>query len=118
MLSNIAAGSVAQKQLICKSEAVLILLQLLPTAPFEVKKEVAYVLGNLCVAPADGSGRPRILLDHLLLIVKNGCLSGFINLVQSADPEAARIGLQFIALVTFKISFKIIGRSIYVVSCS
>lgn len=99
VLSNIAAGSVAHKQLICKSEVVLLLLQLLVAAPFDIKKEVAYVLGNLCVAPADGSGRPSLLLDHLVSFVRNGCLRGFIDLVRSADLEAARIGLHFIEMV-------------------
>nr|XP_043612656.1 importin subunit alpha-9-like [Erigeron canadensis] len=99
VLSNIAAGSIAHKQLICKSEASALLLQLLAAAPFDIKKEVAYVLGNLCVAPADGSGRPNLLLDHLVPFVRNGCLRGFINLVRSADLEAARIGLHFIELV-------------------
>ncbi|KAD4384399.1 hypothetical protein E3N88_24567 [Mikania micrantha] len=99
VLSNIAAGSVAHKQLICKSEAVSLLLQLLAGAPFDIKKEVAYVLGNLCVAPADGLGRPSLLLDHLVSFVRNGCLFGFIDLVRQADLEAARIGLHFIELV-------------------
>ncbi|PWA39589.1 importin subunit alpha [Artemisia annua] len=99
VLSNIAAGSVAHKQLICKSEAVSLLLQLLTAAPFDIKKEVAYVLGNLCVAPADGSGRPSLLLDHLVAFVRNGCLRGFIALVRSPDLEAARLGLHFIELV-------------------
>lgn len=102
VLSNIAAGSVAHKQLICKSEAVSLLLQLLTAAPFDVKKEVAYVLGNLCVAPSDGSGRPSLLLDHLVAFVRNGCLRGFIALVMSADLEAARLGLHFIELVIYK----------------
>ncbi|GKD54134.1 importin subunit alpha-9-like protein, partial [Tanacetum coccineum] len=81
VLSNIAAGSVAHKQLICKSEAAILLLQLLTAAPFDIKKEVAYVLGNLCVAPSDGSGRPSLLLDHLVAFVRNGCLRGFVALV-------------------------------------
>lgn len=99
VLSNIAAGSVAHKQMICKSEAVSILLNLLVTSPFDIKKEVAYVLGNLCVAPSDGSGRPSLLLDHLVSFVRNGCLCGFIDLVKSSDLEAARLGLHFIELV-------------------
>ncbi|PHU05452.1 Importin subunit alpha-9 [Capsicum chinense] len=99
VLSNIAAGSVEHKQLIYSSEAMPFLLDLLSTAAFDIKKEVAYVLGNICVAPAEGSGRPNVILDHLVNLVRGGCITGFLDLVRSADVEAARLGLQFIELV-------------------
>ncbi|KAH6797717.1 importin alpha isoform 9 [Perilla frutescens var. hirtella] len=99
VLSNIAAGSVEHKKLIHSSEAVSILIRLLTTAPFDIRKEVAYVLGNLCVSPSEGSGRPILIVEHLVSLVGRGCLSGFINLVRSADIEAARLGLQFMELV-------------------
>ncbi|XP_058212865.1 importin subunit alpha-9 isoform X1 [Rhododendron vialii] len=99
VLSNIAAGSIEQKQLINSSEAVPLLLRLLSTAPFDIRKEVAYVLGNLCVAPSEDGGRPNLILDHLVSLVGNGCLPGFVNMVRSADVEAARLGLQFMELV-------------------
>nr|GFC82197.1 importin subunit alpha-9 [Tanacetum cinerariifolium] len=99
VLSNIAAGSIAHKQLIYKSEAVPLLVQLLSTSTFDIKKEVAYVVGNLCVAPAEGSGRSSLIFDHLVAFVRSGCLRGFIDLVRSADIEAARLGLQFMELV-------------------
>ncbi|KAF3631100.1 Importin subunit alpha-9 [Capsicum annuum] len=99
VLSNIAAGSVEHKQLIYSSEAMPFLLDLLSTAAFDIKKEVAYVLGNICVAPAEGSGRPNVILDHLVNLVHGGCITGFLDLVRSADVEAARLGLQFIELV-------------------
>uniref|UniRef100_M1AP89 Importin alpha-2 subunit n=2 Tax=Solanum TaxID=4107 RepID=M1AP89_SOLTU len=76
-----------------------LLLNLLSKAAFDIKKEVAYVLGNICVAPAEGSGRPNVILDHLVNLVHGGCLTGFLDLVRSADVEAARLGLQFIELV-------------------
>lgn len=100
VLSNIAAGSVEHKKLVYSSEAVPLLLCLLATAPFDIRKEVAYVIGNLCVAPSEGSGRPHLITDHLVSFVSNGCLPGFIDLVRSADIEAARLGLQFIELVS------------------
>ena len=106
MLSNIAAGSLEHKHLIYSSEAIPILLRLLSTAPFDIKKEIAYVLGNLCVAPSEGSGRPNLILEHLVSLVGRGCLPGFIDLVRSADIEAARLGLQFIELVS-KSSFNL-----------
>lgn len=99
VLSNIAASSVEHKRLINSSEAVPLLLRLLSTAPFEIRKEVAYVLGNLCVAPTEGDGKPNLILEHLVSLVSGGCLPGFIDLVRSADTEAARVGLQFMELV-------------------
>ncbi|KAK4481055.1 hypothetical protein RD792_011925 [Penstemon davidsonii] len=99
VLSNIAAGSIEHKQLIHSSEAVPLLIRLLSTAPFDIKKEVAYVLGNLCVAATEGSERPKLIVDHLVSLVGRGCLGGFVDLVRSADIEAARLGLQFMELV-------------------
>uniref|UniRef100_A0A2N9IAJ0 Importin subunit alpha n=1 Tax=Fagus sylvatica TaxID=28930 RepID=A0A2N9IAJ0_FAGSY len=78
---------------------VPLLLRLLSTAPFDIRKEVAYVLGNLCVAPTEGDGKPNLILEHLVSLVGRGCLPGFIDLVRSADTEAARLGLQFMELV-------------------
>lgn len=94
-----AAGSVEHKKLIHSSGAVSILIRLLSTSPFDIRKEVAYVLGNLCVAPSE-SGRPVLIVDHLVSLVGGGCLSGFTDLVRSADIEAARLGLQFLELVS------------------
>lgn len=76
-----------------------LLLRLLLTAPFDIRKEAAYVLGNLCVAQADGDGRPNLILDHLISLVGKGCVAGFTDLVRSADTEAAKLGLQFMELV-------------------
>jgi len=100
VLSNIAAGSIEHKRVIHSSEAMPLLLRLLSTSPFDIKKEVAYVLGNLCVESAEGDARPRIIQEHLVSIVSGGCLRGFIDLVRSPDIEAARLGLQFIELVS------------------
>lgn len=99
VLSNIAAGSVEHKQLIYSSEAVPVLLRLFSAAPFDIRKEVAYVLGNLCVAPTKGDDKPSLILEHLVSLVEKGGLPGFIDLVRSADIEAARLGIQFIELV-------------------
>lgn len=99
VLSNIAAGSLEHKKLVYASEAVPLLLRLLSTAPFDVRKEVAYVLGNICVAPTEVSGKSSLIVEHLVSLVSRGCLRGFIELVRSADIEAARLGLQFMELV-------------------
>ncbi|XP_048598163.1 LOW QUALITY PROTEIN: importin subunit alpha-9 [Brassica napus] len=99
VLSNIAAGSIEHKRMIHSTEAMPLLIELLSTSPFDIRKEVAYVLGNLCVESAEGDTKPRIIQEHLVSIVSGGCLPGFINLVRSPDIEAARLGLQFIELV-------------------
>ncbi|CAJ1968479.1 unnamed protein product [Sphenostylis stenocarpa] len=99
VLSNIAAGSVEHKQLIHSSEAVPLLLRIFSAAPFDIRKEVAYVLGNLCVAPIKGAGKPSLIPEHMVALVEKGCIPGFIDLIRSADIEAARLGLQFIEMV-------------------
>lgn len=99
-MSNIAAGNLEHKTLILSSEVVTLLIGLLSTAPFETRKEVAYTLGNICVGPTKGSdNKCDIIVDHLVPLVKGGCLPGFVNLVRSADLESARVGLQFLELV-------------------
>ena len=102
VLSNIAAGSVEHKQFIYSSDAFPLLLHLLSAAPFDIRKEVAYVMGNLCVAPTKGDEMPILIPEHLVSLVERGCLTGFIDLVRSADIEAAKLGLQFIELVRTK----------------
>ncbi|XP_020578172.1 importin subunit alpha-9 [Phalaenopsis equestris] len=99
VLSNISAGSFQHKELVFSSEVTFILLDLLSTAPFDIRKEVAFVLGNLCVTPGDGVRQPDIIVNHLVLLVNHGGLPGFLNLVRSPDVEAARLGLQFLELV-------------------
>ncbi|XVF23139.1 hypothetical protein REPUB_Repub13aG0012000 [Reevesia pubescens] len=91
--------SVEDKQLIYFSEAVPLLIHLLSTALFDIRNEVAYVLGNLCVAPTKGDGKLNLIHEHLVSFVQRGCLSGFIDLVRSTDIEAARLGLQFMEFV-------------------
>ncbi|KAH9291301.1 hypothetical protein KI387_043506, partial [Taxus chinensis] len=75
------------------------LLHLLVTATFDVRKEVAYVLGNLCVVTIEKTGESIPILEHLTELVDRGCLPGFINLVKSPDIEVAKMGLQFLELV-------------------
>ncbi|KAH0908025.1 LOW QUALITY PROTEIN: hypothetical protein HID58_039852, partial [Brassica napus] len=95
----VCGGSIEHKRMIHSTEAMPLLIELLSTSPFDIRKEVAYVLGNLCVESAEGDTKPRIIQEHLVSIVSGGCLPGFINLVRSPDIEAARLGLQFIELV-------------------
>ncbi|EPS72639.1 hypothetical protein M569_02116, partial [Genlisea aurea] len=97
VLSNLAAGSLDHKRLIHSSvEAMDSLIVLLSAAPFDVRKEAAYVLGNICVVSDE---RANVIIEHLISIVGRGCLSGFVNLVRSPDTEAAMMGLQFMELV-------------------
>ncbi len=98
-VSNIAAGSILQKHTVFNGGVVPPLLHLLATAVFDVRKESAYCLGNLCVAPKESREQGGIILEHLITLVDGGCLPGFIALVRSPDVEAARLGLQFLELV-------------------
>lgn len=66
---------------------------------FDIRKEVAYALGNLCVALVQGNGQPNIMLDHLTSLVGRGCIPGSVNSVRSADIKAASLGLHFLELV-------------------
>lgn len=86
--------------MIYTSDAVPLLIRLLSSAPFDVRKEVAYVLGNLCVAPNDSDGKAKLLVENLVSLVGRGCLVGFIDLVRSVDTEAARLGFQFLEMVS------------------
>ncbi|THU53649.1 hypothetical protein C4D60_Mb10t16670 [Musa balbisiana] len=99
VLSNIAAGSVGHKELIFSSEATPLMIHLLSSAPFDIRKEVAYTLGNLCVAPAKNAEQPSIIVHHLVALVNRECISAFIHLVRSADIQSAKLGLQFLELV-------------------
>lgn len=99
VLSNLAAGSLEHKQLIFSSDAMPWLLRLFSSAPFDIRREVAYVLGNLCVAPTDGNVKSNLIVEHLVSVVERGCLRGFLDLISSADTVSSRLGLQFIELV-------------------
>lgn len=85
--------------MIFTSEATPSLIHLLTSAQFDIRKEAAYTLGNLCVVPAGSTEPPNIITEHLISIINGGALPGFINLVRSADIESARLGLQFLELV-------------------
>lgn len=99
VVSNFAAGTLAHKRAVFNEGAVPPLLHLLATSAFDVRKEAAYALGNLCVAPRDQGSQGKPILEHLSVLVDRGCLMGFIALVKSPDLEAARLGLQFLELV-------------------
>lgn len=99
-LSNIAAGSFEHKKLIFTSEATPLLIHLLTSAQFDIRKEAAYTLGHICVVSAGNTGPPNIIVEHLVTIINGGALPGFVNMVRSAaDIESARLGLQFLELV-------------------
>ncbi|KAF0920756.1 hypothetical protein E2562_036840 [Oryza meyeriana var. granulata] len=98
-LSNIAAGSFEHKKLIFSSEATPLLIHLVTSAQFDIRREAAYTLGNLCVVPTGNCELPNIIMEHLVSIVDGGALPGFIHLVRSADVDTAGLGLQFLELV-------------------
>ncbi|KAL2623521.1 hypothetical protein R1flu_003726 [Riccia fluitans] len=98
-VSNIAAGSTLQKRMVFQGGAIPSLLHILATAAFDVRKEAAYALGNVCVAPKAKGKEVEPIVEHLTVLVDRGCIPGFLALVKSPDMEAARLGLQFLELV-------------------
>jgi len=109
-VSNIAAGSLLHKRAVFNGGPVPPLLHLLATAAFDVRKESAYALGNLCIMPREQGAEGTPILEHLTVLVDRGCIPGFIALVKSPDLEAARLGLQFLELVSDEY---ILGRKFY-----
>eukprot|EP00271_Cylindrocystis_brebissonii_P004474 TRINITY_DN16138_c0_g1_i1.p1 TRINITY_DN16138_c0_g1~~TRINITY_DN16138_c0_g1_i1.p1 ORF type:complete len:586 (+),score=110.32 TRINITY_DN16138_c0_g1_i1:128-1885(+) len=102
--SNLAAGSQAHKDALINGATWPSLLRLFSTAAFDIRKEVAFVLGNACCAakPTGASrsqGPPEVVLPVLTNLLNAGCLSGYLSLVRSPDPDAARVGLQFVEMV-------------------
>uniref|UniRef100_A0A0D9UWZ9 Importin subunit alpha n=1 Tax=Leersia perrieri TaxID=77586 RepID=A0A0D9UWZ9_9ORYZ len=98
-LANIVAGSLEHKKLIFASEAMPLLIHLVTSAQFDIRREAAYTLGNLCVVPTGNCELPKIIVEHLVAIVDGGALPGFIHLVRSADVDTAGLGLQFLEMV-------------------
>lgn len=100
-VSMIAAGTMLHKQIVFQGGAIPSLLHLLATAAFDVRKEAAYALGNVCVAPKE-NGKDGIepIVQHLTVLVDRGCIPGFLALVKSPDMEAAKLGLHFLELVS------------------
>lgn len=80
------------------------MINFLSSAPFDIRKEAAFTLGNLCVAPPKNNEQPGIIVVHLVSLIDSGCLPGFLNLIRSADIESARLGLQFLELVSLFMS--------------
>ncbi|CAI8602642.1 unnamed protein product [Vicia faba] len=86
--------------------AIQVLIKCLKSEHRVLKKEAAWVLSNIAAGSVEhkqliysSDEKPSLIPEHLVSLVEKGCLPGFIDLVRSADIEAARLGLQFIELV-------------------
>eukprot|EP00850_Spirogloea_muscicola_P006859 SM000033S12380 [mRNA] locus=s33:491742:500742:- [translate_table: standard] len=77
-----------------RKAAMTALLHLLSASTFDLKKEAAYAIANLC---ADHSSRTEdrmeVNVDRLTAVVHGGCLPGFVSLLRSPDVEAATVGV-------------------------
>ncbi|CAI7788752.1 unnamed protein product [Closterium sp. NIES-54] len=80
-----------------------LLVHLLRTSPFDIKREVAFALANLCVDPAEqepmGERHVAVQQSRVAALVDAGCLPPFLSLIRSADADAVRLGLQFTEVV-------------------
>eukprot|EP00897_Mesotaenium_endlicherianum_P006680 jgi/Mesen1/603/ME000108S10760 len=93
VLSNVAGGTEAHKEAVFQGGPMGPLLRLLTRGTFDISKEAAYAVGE------SGSGRDQqVAVRRLVAVVEGGCLPGFLSLVRSPDPEAARLGLQFVEM--------------------
>ena len=69
-------------------------LLLSPPTALEVRKEVGYTVANICCGGDGSEGDPVAITE----LASQGGLKGFLDLVGSADPEAAALGLQFLEM--------------------
>lgn len=97
-LSNIAgspdkSGPAAVKN----SGAVPLLLEMICTSAFDVRKEVGFILANICV----GRDKEEPDVDFLqsLLSANDKVLDAFLGFMKSPDMEAARLGIRFVEVV-------------------
>ncbi|KAI7843347.1 hypothetical protein COHA_003044 [Chlorella ohadii] len=77
--------------------AVPTLMRLLKESPFQVRKEAAFALANVCADGGGGTGNPDTL--NWLFAADRDALRAMVSLMRSADMDAARLGLQFTEMV-------------------
>eukprot|EP00300_Choanocystis_sp_HF-7_P009831 c16660_g1_i2.p1 GENE.c16660_g1_i2~~c16660_g1_i2.p1 ORF type:complete len:488 (+),score=109.78 c16660_g1_i2:39-1502(+) len=88
-LSNILAGSDIEIAPTLSIDGILPrLVDLLSNASFDVKRETAYCIANIC-----SNGR------HIDTVVRAGATSGFIALLHSPDPDVVHVSLSFVEMV-------------------
>lgn len=99
-LSNIAAGSDRSTIEILVNSAVLDpLLSFICQAAFDIKREAAFVIANICFNDTS----PNVDLLKFLLNKEQRLLLGFVSLMKGVDVEAVKLGLDFTQLVLEKI---------------
>jgi hypothetical protein len=77
--------------------AVPTLMRLLKESPFQVRKEAAFALANICADGGGGTGNPDTV--NWLFAADRDALRAMVSLMRSADMDAARLGLQFTEMV-------------------
>ncbi|GMH33979.1 hypothetical protein BSKO_01813 [Bryopsis sp. KO-2023] len=95
-LSNIAGcPTKTGAELVVQAEAVPVLMELIRSAAFDVRKEAAFVMANLCMR---SQSEPNLeFLQQALRSPK--FLATFMQFMRSPDMEAARLGIQFTEMV-------------------
>ncbi|CAD7695024.1 unnamed protein product [Ostreobium quekettii] len=97
-LSNIAGspdkmGPSAVKN----SGAVPVLLDMTRRCAFDVKKEVAFTLANVCVGSE--KEEPDVEFLQSVISTEHNLLETFLSFMKSPDMEAARLGIRFVEVV-------------------
>lgn len=95
-LSNIAGcPNRIGADLVIRAGAVPVLMELIQKAAFDVRKEAAFVMANLCMR-----GKNEADVDFLQQAVQvSKFLSTFMQFMRSPDMEAARLAIQFTEMV-------------------
>ena len=84
-LSNITAGNRDQIQAVIEAGGIPPLMNILKAAPFDVKKEAAWAIAN-CTS----GGTP----EQMKLLVDQGCLEPFHDLLSVGDPKIVNVALE------------------------
>ncbi|KAK9808864.1 hypothetical protein WJX72_005408 [[Myrmecia] bisecta] len=97
-LSNMAGvPGRAGVEVLVAAGALPVLLQVLAQAAFDLRKEVAFAIANICAGGGDGTGDSAALAH--VLGSHSQVLPAFLGLMRSPDMEAAQLGLQFTEMV-------------------
>ena len=105
LLSNLTALRGPECVQLVKSTPNLVpaLYALLNSAMFDIRKEIAYSVANICAGGGGMDGDELALKDS----TAHGSFRAFLELIETRDPEVVRLALQF-----FEMALRVLPESI------